>query len=808
MVISVVKKSGQREPLDENKLTQRITRIIQGLDTEYIRVEQVIQKVLSGAFNGITTEQLENLAAETAMYMSIKHPDYALLAGRLKVTSLHKTTKSEFSEVVDGLYNYIHPKTRQPAPLISERVFHIVQNNKDRLNQAVKHHNDLKFDYFAFKTLERSYLLRVDDKPYERPQHLFMRVSIGIHMEDIDAAIETYNLLSDGMFIHASPTLFNAGTPNPQMSSCFLVGMKDDSIDGIYDTLKTCALISKSAGGIGLSVHNIRASGSYIRGTNGTSNGLVPMLRVFNDTARYVDQGGGKRKGAFACYLEPWHADIFEFLDLRKNHGKEEMRARDLFLALWVPDLFMERVAEDGDWSLFCPNECPGLNLVWGEKFVQLYEKYESENRARTTLKARDLWSAILDAQTETGVPYMLYKDAANRKSNQQNLGTIQCSNLCTEIIEYTGPDEVAVCNLASLALPKYVNEQTRTFDFDKLLEVTRVATRNLNKIIELNYYPVPEARNSNMRHRPIGLGVQGLADTFMMLKLPFGSPESIELNKRIFETIYYGAVSASNEIAKQLGPYETFQGSPISKGIFQFDFWTMEGETFEGETLTSDRYDWEALRESVKQHGVRNSLLIAPMPTASTAQILSNNESIEPMTSNIYQRRVLSGEFPVINKFLVKDLITLGLWTPRVINQIIANKGSIQGIDAIPESMKALYRTVWEMSQKVLIDMAADRAPFIDQSQSMNLFIAEPDDEKMSSMHFHSWSKGLKTGIYYLRTQPAADAIQFTVDQEDLLRITTTVTPTEPKEENYDDAPVCRKRVGDDGEMCLVCGS
>jgi len=805
--IQIIKANNQPQALDESKLRARLTKLIDGLDTVHLSVDDLVAKIVTGLSDGITSQQLDNLAAETSMYMSIKHPDYATLAGRIKTSNLHKLTLEKFSDVISGLYHYVHPRTNLPSPLISDDVYKIVMANKEVLDAAVDHTQDFKFDYFAFKTLERSYLLRINEEPFERPQHLFMRVSVGIHQDNIESALETYKLLSTGMFIHASPTLFNAATPSPQMSSCFLVGMKDDSIEGIYDTLKTCALISKSAGGIGLAVHKIRASGSYIRGTNGTSNGLVPMLRVFNDTARYVDQGGGKRKGAFACYLEPWHADVFEFIELRKNHGKEEMRARDLFLALWIPDLFMERVSQDEDWSLFCPNEAPGLADVWGDEFVELFTRYEREGRAKRTLKARELWSAIMDAHIETGVPYMLYKDACNRKSNQQNLGTIQCSNLCTEIVEYTAPDEVAVCNLASIALPKYINEETGEFDFDKLLAVAKVATKNLNKIIDLNYYPVPEARKSNMRHRPIGIGVQGLADAFMKLKMPFGSPASVKLNKEIFETIYFGAVTASNEIAKELGPYETFEGSPMSKGIFQFDMWTQQGEVFEGETLTSGRWDWESLRHDVVKYGVRNSLLVAPMPTASTAQILSNNESIEPFTSNIYARRVLSGEFPVINKYLVKDLIKLGLWNSQLINQIVANKGSIQNIDAIPNDLKTLYKTVWEMSQKILIDMAADRAPFIDQSQSMNLFMAEPEEEKVTSMHFYAWSKGLKTGLYYMRTQPAADAIQFTVDQE-MLKNAQTKTQ-EPVEDDPSQYLVCRRRrAGDDGEECLVCGS
>lgn len=802
----ITKRNGELQEFDRNKLLSRLSKLIgNGIDKS-LNIELLVDKTAQGLSDHMSSQQLDNLVAENATYMSANHPDFALLGGRVMTTNLHKNTLDDFSMVISGLYHYVHPKTQLPSPLISDSVYQIVMKNKDILNSAIDYSQDFNFDFFAFRTLTRSYLLRVGGEPFERPQHLFMRVAIGIHQEDIEATIETYKLLSAGFFIHASPTLFNASTPAPQMSSCFLVNMKEDSIEGIYDTLKTCALISKSAGGIGVAMHKIRASGSYIRGTNGNSNGLVPMLKVFNDTARYVDQGGGKRKGAFACYLEPWHADIYNFIELRKNHGKEEMRARDLFLGLWIPDLFMQRVKENKDWSLFCPNEAPGLADVWGDEFVELYTRYEREGRARATKPARHLWSAIVSAQIETGVPYLLYKDACNRKSNQQNLGTIQCSNLCTEIVEYTSPDEVAVCNLASIALPKYVNEETGQFDFEKLLAVAKVATKNLNKIIDLNYYPVPEARRSNMRHRPIGIGVQGLADTFMKLRMPFGSPESIQLNKDIFETIYYGAVSASNELAKEHGPYETFNGSPMSKGIFQFDMWSQERGAVHGKTLTSGRWDWESLRRSVMDHGVRNSLLIAPMPTASTAQILSNNESIEPYTSNIYTRRVLAGEFPVINKYLFRDLHKLGLWKHDILNQVIANKGSIQQIGEIPKDLKELYRTVWEISQKILIDMAADRAPFIDQSQSMNLFMGVPREDRVTSMHFYAWEKGLKTGLYYMRTQPAADAIQFTVDQEMLTK--STSVKAEEKDDVEESFPVCRKRVGDDGEECIVCGS
>jgi len=600
----------------------------------------------------------------------------------------------------------------------------------------------------------------------ERPQHLFMRVAVGVHGNDIDAAIETYNLMSERWFIHATPTLFNAGTPKPQLSSCFLLSMTEDSINGIFETLQRCALISQSAGGIGLSIHNVRATGSYIKGTGGTSNGIIPMLRVFNDAARYVDQGGGKRKGAFAVYLEPWHADIFEFLDLKKNHGKEELRARDLFYALWIADLFMERVKSDSDWSLFCPNECPGLFDVYGDKFEALYHQYEQEGRARKTVKARDLWTAILESQVETGTPYILYKDAANKKSNQQNLGTIRSSNLCTEIIEYTAPDEVAVCNLASLALPKYVvNGQ---FDFDKLVEITRVVTRNLNKVTDINYYPIPEARNSNMRHRPIGLGVQGLADAFILCGMPFDSEEARQLNKDIFEAIYFAAVTESCDLAEQLGAYETFQGSPMSKGLFQFDLW---------DVTPSGRWDWASLRERVKKHGLRNSLLVAPMPTASTSQILGNNECFEPYTSNLYTRRTLAGEHIVVNKHLMRDLVRLGLWDEEMREAIMAANGSIQGIEVIPQNIRDIYKTAYEISQKVIIDMSADRGAFICQSQSLNVFMEAPTFAKLSSMHFYAWQKGLKTGMYYLRSKAATDPIKFTLSGKHQQRFVNAAT-------------------------------
>ena len=675
------------------------------------------------------------------------------------------------------LFTYLDPKTGQNAALLSKEVYDIIKKNAVELDEAIIYDRDFGYDYFGFKTLEKSYLLKLEGQIAERPQHMLMRVAVGIHQTDIASAIETYNLLSERWFTHATPTLFNAGTPKPQMSSCFLLTTQDDSIEGIYDTLKQTAKISQSAGGIGLSIHNIRATGSYIKGTNGTSNGIIPMLRVFNDTARYVDQGGGKRKGSFAIYLEPWHADVFEFLELKKNHGKEEMRARDLFYALWIPDLFMKRVEDNEEWSLFCPHECPGLSDTHGEEFEALYHKYELEGKARQVVKAQELWFKVLESQTETGTPYMLYKDHANSKSNQKNLGTIKSSNLCTEIIEYTSKDEVAVCNLASLALPKYVKANDKgvnEFDHAKLYEVTKSATKNLNKIIDVNYYPVPEARNSNLRHRPIGLGVQGLADVFIMLRMPFESSEAQQLNKDIFETIYYASMEASMELAIKEGPYSTWEGSPISKGIFQFDMWNV--------TPSSGRWDWESLREKVVKNGVRNSLLVAPMPTASTSQILGNNECFEPYTSNIYARRVLSGEFAVVNKHLLKDLIKLGLWNESMKNKLISANGSVQGIPEIPKDLKELYKTVWEIKQKTILEMAADRGAYICQSQSLNIHIQDVNFGKLTSMHFHAWKLGLKTGMYYLRTKAAADAIKFTIEKQAEVQIeqTNTVNETE----------------------------
>jgi ribonucleoside-diphosphate reductase alpha chain len=804
--MQVVKRDGKTESVKFDKITARVQKLCYGLSAEHVSPLMVAQKVIEGVYDGVTTTELDNLAAETAASLTTRHPDYALLASRIAISSLHKNTKKSFSETMRDLYNYIDPKTGKPAGLLAEDVMAIMEKHADLLDSTIIYDRDFGYDYFGFKTLEKSYLLKLHGKVVERPQHMLMRVAVGIHKEDIDSVIETYNYMSERWFTHATPTLFNAGTPKPQLSSCFLLSMQSDSIEGIYNTLKQTAQISQSAGGIGLSIHNIRATGSYIRGTNGTSNGIVPMLRVFNDTARYVDQGGGKRKGSFAIYLEPWHADIFEFLDLKKNHGKDEMRARDLFLALWVPDLFMKRVKEEGEWSLFCPNEAPGLADTYGAEFEMLYTKYESEGRARKTVPARELWTAVLESQIETGTPYILYKDACNEKSNQKNLGTIKSSNLCTEIVEYTSKDEVAVCNLASIALPRFVINGK--FDHQKLFEVTYVITKNLNKIIDVNYYPIPEARNSNMRHRPIGIGIQGLADAFILMRYPFESEEAKQMNIDIFETIYYASMTASKDLAKEHGHYESFKGSPLSKGIFQFDMWNVK---------PSSRWEWDVLREEVMKHGARNSLLLAPMPTASTSQILGNNECFEPYTTNIYNRRVLSGEFTVVNKHLLIDLVKRNLWNNDLKNKIIASGGSVQTIAEIPEDLKELYKTVWEIKQRSIIDMAADRGAFICQSQSLNLFIAEPNFAKLTSMHFYAWEKGLKTGMYYLRTKPATNAIKFTVDKQyelnpELAAVTATTattidttTTTIVDQEGAMDQISCSLDNPDD---CLACGS
>lgn len=806
----VLKRDGRKEPVMFDKITARIRKLCYGLNI-LVDPVKISMRVIEGLYDGVTTSELDNLAAEVAATMTTTHPDYAKLAARISVSNLHKNTKKSFSETMADLYNYVNPRTGKKAPLLSDEVHKVIMDNADMLDSTIIYNRDFGYDYFGFKTLERSYLLKLNGQIVERPQHMLMRVSVGIHLNDIESVIETYELMSKKYFTHATPTLFNSGTPKPQMSSCFLLTMKEDSIDGIYDTLKQTAKISQSAGGIGLSIHNIRATGSYIAGTNGTSNGIVPMLQVFNDTARYVDQGGGKRKGSFAIYVEPWHADIYDFLDLKKNHGKEEMRARDLFYAMWMPDLFMKRVQEDAKWTLMCPNECPGLFDTYGDEFEKLYESYEARGKGRKTVKARELWEKILESQIETGTPYMLYKDAANRKSNQKNLGTIRSSNLCTEIMEYTSPDEVAVCNLASIALPMFV--KNGEFDHKELFKVTKRVTKNLNKVIDRNYYPVEEAKNSNFRHRPVGLGVQGLADAFIMLRLPFTSDEAKKLNQEIFETIYFAAVTSSMEEAKIDGPYSTFKGSPISNGEFQHNMWGIKDEELSG------RWDWGKLRKDVKKHGVRNSLLVAPMPTASTSQILGNNECFEPYTSNIYTRRVLSGEFIVVNKHLLEDLVRLGLWNENLKQELMRSNGSVQHIDVIPQEIKELYRTVWELSMKDIIDMSRHRGYFIDQSQSLNLFMENANYAKLTSMHFYAWKSGLKTGMYYLRTKSAVDAIKFTLDNTKKQEPVTIKEVSEAKVTKAALMPVepltpeelkemIAKSKANEGDDCLMCGS
>jgi ribonucleoside-diphosphate reductase alpha subunit len=801
----VVKRDGEHQEVKFDNIMKRIRSLCAGLNLQYVDPVPVTQKVIEGFYNGIPTAEIDKLAAETCAYMSQKHPDFSVLAARIAVSNLHKSTSSSFVETCRLLHDY-HDKQGRSASLIAETVWSFIQANSAELDAAIDYSRDQDYDYFGFKTLEKSYLLRVHGKIVERPQHMIMRVACGIHEGNVAAAKETYDLMSRRMFTHATPTLFNAGTPCPQMSSCFLLTMKGDSIEGIYDTLKQCALISKCAGGIGLAISNIRAGGTYIRGTNGHSNGLVPMLRNFNETARYVDQGGGKRKGSFAMYLEPWHADVFEFLELKKNHGKEEQRARDLFYALWIPDLFMRRVKENGDWTLFCPDETldketgKGLMDVWGEEFDLMYERAEAAGKGRKTVSAQQLWFRVLESQMETGTPYMLYKDHANRKSNQQNLGTIHSSNLCTEILEYSSADEVAVCNLASIALPAFVKRDgdEESYNFQQLYEVTRVATKNLNKVIDRNYYPVVEARNSNMKHRPIGLGVQGLADAFLMLRVPFESENARKLNEDIFETIYFAACEASCELAERDGPYETFAGSPASKGLLQFDLWSRKPK--------SGRWDWTGLKERIAKHGLRNSLLVAPMPTASTAQILGNNESFEPYTQNLYVRRVLSGEFVQVNKHLVRDLIGRKLWSEDLQMQLIAHNGSVQGLD-LPQDLKELYKTVWEIKQRIVLDMAADRGAYIDQSQSLNINMIDATTAKLSSMHFHGWQLGLKTGMYYLRTKAAVDAIKFTVDVESVRRA-TKVGDVEEAKRAAEQKAIGTLKADEPKTACLNCSA
>ena len=812
----VIKRDGHKEPVMFDKITARIKKLCYSLNP-LVDPVRVSMRVIEGLYDGVTTSELDNLAAEVSATMTTSHPDYATLAARISVSNLHKNTKKSFSETMADLYNYVNPRTGKKAPLLSDEVYKVIKKNAEKLDSTIIYNRDFNYDYFGFKTLERSYLLRLNGVLVERPQHMLMRVSVGIHYDDLDSAIETYNLMSKKFFTHATPTLFNSGTPKPQLSSCFLLAMQEDSIDGIYDTLKQTAKISQSAGGIGLSIHNIRSTGSYISGTNGTSNGIVPMLRVFNDTARYVDQGGGKRKGSFAIYIEPWHSDIFDFLDLKKNHGKEEMRARDLFYAMWIPDLFMKRVESNEDWTLMCPNECPGLYDCHSEEFEKLYLNYEKEGKGRKTIKARELWEKILESQIETGTPYMLYKDACNRKSNQKNLGTIRSSNLCTEILEYTSKDEIAVCNLASIALPMFV--KNNSFDHKELFNVTKRVTKNLNKVIDRNYYPVKEAENSNFRHRPIGLGVQGLADAFIKLRMPFTSDEAKALNQDIFETIYYAALTASMEEAQRDGTYKSYKGSPISKGEFQHNMWGVKDEDLSG------RWDWAKLRKDIKKNGVRNSLLVAPMPTASTSQILGNNECFEPYTSNIYTRRVLSGEFIVVNKHLLEDLVKLGLWNEELKQELMKANGSIQHIDFIPQDIKDLYKTVWELSMKDIIDMARHRGYFIDQSQSLNLFMEGATMAKLTSMHFYAWKSGLKTGMYYLRTKSAVDAIKFTLDntkKKEPVKETvdaasavaavpspaeTAQIPVEPLTPEELKEMIAKSK-GNQDDDCLMCGS
>lgn len=783
----VVTRSGTKESVQFDKITHRIQKLTYGLSLDHVDAGEVAKRTIQGIYDGVTTNELDNLSAEVAAYMTTVHPDYSVLAARIGMSNLHRQTSDSFLETVKRLYFFKDAKTGEQTPLISKILYDSALKHQDRINKEMAYSRDFEYDYFGFKTLERSYLLKVNGEIVERPQHMLMRVALGIHGHDIEAAVETYHLMSQKWFTHASPTLFNSGTNKPQMSSCFLLSMKEDSIEGIYSTLKQCALISQSAGGIGINIHDVRAKGTFIKGTNGSSNGIVPMLRVFNDTARYVDQGGGKRKGAFAVYLEPWHADVFDFLELKKNHGKEELRARDLFYALWVNDLFMQRVENDEKWSLFCPHEAPGLSDTHSEEFVELYLRYEEEGRAKEEIPARKLWFAILESQMETGSPFMLYKDSANAKSNQKNLGTIKSSNLCTEIVQYTDDKEVAVCNLASISLPKFVDGEL--FDFEKLCEITGTITKNLNKIIDLNYYPVEEAKYSNLKNRPIGLGVQGLADVFAKLKMPFDSPEAKKLNREIFETIYYGALLASSELAEKDGPYGSFEGSPASEGIFQFDMWNVS---------PGKRWDWESLRKRVRKSGIRNSLLLAPMPTASTSQILGNNECIEPFTSNIYTRRVLSGEFTVVNKYLVSELIRLGLWSESMKNKIISNNGSVQNIEEIPAHIKALFRTVWEIKQKDVVEMAADRGAFVDQSQSLNIHMEDVNVGKLSSLHFHAWKLGLKTGMYYLRTKAAVDAIKFTLRNE-------SSSLKSVRNEGSEQTMMCSL---DNKDECVSCGS
>lgn len=790
--MQVIKRDGHKEDVSFDKILRRVKSIGNSANLN-LNYTQFVMRVIDQLHDNITTHQIDELAAEQCQTLMTTHPDYGILASHIVVSNMHKQTPQRFSDAMKKL-NKFTSNTGKETSLLDTNVYAFMEKHADVLDTMVVDNRDYLIDYFGLKTLERSYLMKINGELVERPQYMFLRVACGIHYsthinnndentdnntndEIIRTIGETYDLMSQKYFIHATPTLFNSATPRPQMSSCYLLAMEDDSIDGIFNTLKDCASISKWAGGIGLHIHNIRSTGSHIRGTNGISNGLVPMLRVFNSTARYVDQGGGKRNGSFAIYLEPWHPDIMDFLELRKNHGDEETKARDLFYAMWIPDLFMERVKADADWSLFCPDQCPGLADVYGDDFNKLFEQYENEGKARQTIKARKLFISILESQMETGTPYLLYKDAANKKSNQKNLGTIKSSNLCTEIIEYSDKDETAVCNLASLSLPNFVYDD-KSFDYNKLIEVTRVVTRNLNKVIDVNFYPTEKTKRSNMRHRPIGIGVQGLADVFAKMDMPFHSDAAKQVNRDIFEAIYYGAVTASIELARQYGPYETFTGSPASQGILQFDMWNVK---------PSSKYNWTAVKQDMKTYGIRNSLLLAPMPTASTAQILGNNEAFEPFTNNIYKRRTLAGEFLIANKYMMKDLLDLGLWSKELKDNIVENNGSIQHIDGIPEHIKQKYKTVWEIPMRHIIDMAADRGAFICQSQSMNLWVEDPTYAILTSMHFYSWQKGLKTGMYYLRRKPKHQPQQF------------TIVPKQQQSQN-------NEQENSDDEGCLMC--
>jgi ribonucleoside-diphosphate reductase alpha subunit len=753
----VIKRNGEYEIIAFDKILARIRNVGQQAGITAVNYTALAMKVIDQLYDGIPTTKIDELTAEQCATMATQHPDYGTLAGYIIVSNHHKTTPTTFYEAMRKLHEFTDVRG-QPSPLISDELWDVVCAHRDELEAMIDVSRDFLIDYFGFKTLERSYLMRADGATVERPQYMWLRVSLGIHWSNMEKVRATYDLMSKKYFTHATPTLFNAGTPRPQLSSCYLIAMESDSIDGIFNTLKECANISKHAGGIGVHVHNIRATGSHIRGTNGISNGLVPMLRVFNNTARYIDQGG-KRNGTIAVYLEPWHADISHFLEMKMNHGDEDTKGRDLFYALWVPDLFMNRVKTNAMWSLFCPDECPGLSDVYGEEFDNLYARYEAEGRQRGAIKARDLWFRILDSQMETGTPYLCYKDAVNRKTNQKNLGIIRSSNLCSEIMEYSDDKETAVCNLASIALNRFVKGSPAEFDFEKLHEVTRVVTENLNRVIDVNYYPTPKTRVSNMAHRPIGIGVQGLADTFMLLDLAFSSEEARVLNKRIFETMYHAALTASCELAEKDGAYSTFAGSPASQGTLQYDMWGVEPE--------AGRYDWAALKARIMQHGLRNSLLLAPMPTASTSQILGNTECFEPISSNIYTRRTMAGEFILVNRHLIADLQAAGLWNESVKNNIVANKGSVQHIGGLSEHLKRKYCTVWEIPMKHVIDMAADRGAFICQSQSMNLWMEDPNYAALTSMHFYAWTKGLKTGMYYLRRKARHQPQQFTIEPE-----------------------------------------